>query len=1119
MKRSIKLILYIVVIFGIFILNVKAEEVTLPANPKVHTFGSLSNSQYKITDNGNVSAYCMSPNKPHGSKYTLTDAKPESSKYNLALAIAYTRFVNDGKITSKGQSGGIVSATFRLISSYYGKLDTDAVKNPDGSLYNGGTADDDYQLVNNNKGVKIKLKHSGAWTGSRAKYAYGVFQDTINLVRSTAGDDADEKFAALQDSGYLFKQANMIFNVSVTNITEDVGKNKNKKDVTFTISSNASGIDWSKFKKSTNCDSLTSNGNGEFVARVGENVSSFNIEGYYTTIRSVKQKRIYTMKTKSNSDSYQKMILVKSDKRAIKPDITVNLDDKPEETHGSCTIEKNAQGAPTYYDQSGILTNRETYMDQCTHTCETPEENDEGAYYCQNHSNDPDKGGEICSYRQYLEECYCEPYRDTCESNPSDPECAGYADKCPNCNASVSVPGTCNDFDVTSSIKGTISDINKEVTSCNNNVTPVKRCVIEGEDQAGNEYKIAELASNKYCHVYCAEEYTFETPTAQRSTSGGYFNLSLKVSGTRNCYLGNAIDPDAPLNENHFVRETNDLNRQLINRWNMYSEWNALKELIEKTKEQNERNSRNEDPNLYQDEYNNIRRNYEWSFRIYRLAGNDNNLRIESERRTVHRELTGRELDNLEKEATDNTDKFLKIFQSLSKQMDKNINDYTECTKFKNNMNFDPKITFTYKDYSKLLNQNGSGTFTMVGNAATKVEDTYCFGNTNDQYVCTGAKIVTSDDNTVLPAELNGQPTTTSGKYLVYENNHFKLVDYTISKVKWIQKSKTMSATFVPNQNFSTYHQYGTVLTGQNCPNGYNNCLWTRLPDTALPVELKTGKGAFPFTIKFSNIGESNQNESSLGRLIGASNSVLNAFNNLPSNKKCSYNSGKKVDTLTQSTGYVCAYINNCDSCNVTCSGSNCNLIPTCNGDNCPVSCRTCIYDGENTTYKYRTISLNNIFPNSCSKVGYNCRSEGYNWYYQKSGTSTFPVSKKAEATVKEIENLGEKVYEDTYKQYSYTLTPAQLNAIRGYNKAVKSYANTSTNTGANALSCDQVQYNGLNYSVRCKSTFLNDASGTYFTSNIARNNTTKFTLWTETANCPNGNCLSKADGIGPSWK
>ena len=211
----------------------------------------------------------------------------------------------------------------------------------------------------------------------------------------------------------------------------------------------------------------------------------------------------------------------------------------------------------------------------------------------------------------------------------------------------------------------------------------------------------------------------------------------------------------------------------------------------------------------------------------------------------------------------------------------------------------------------------------------------------------------------------------------------------------------------------------------------------------------------FQIVLSFANIGQSN-NDNSLGRLIGRSNSVLNAY--VTSDvAQCENPRG----IFEQEAGYVCAYVNNCDSCSVGCEGDSCSIHETCEGD-CPVSCKTCIFDGENTTYKFRTVSLNNLFPNSCETNSVNCRKEGYNWQ-----------TLKAQVTKNDIEGNGNGVYETP--EYSYLVTASQLMAIRQYNKDVGTYENTTMEDGTDAYQCKKKNYNGLDYSVKCVSTFLNE--------------------------------------------
>ena len=266
--------------------------------------------------------------------------------------------------------------------------------------------------------------------------------------------------------------------------------------------------------------------------------------------------------------------------------------------------------------------------------------------------------------------------------------------------------------------------------------------------------------------------------------------------------------------------------------------------------------------------------------------------------------------------------------------------------------------------------------------------------------------------------------------------------------------------------------------------------------------------GVFPFKFTFGNIGQSNSivGENGLGRLIDneTSNSitvdVLSKYNEPDSKYKCSGGSNSTTDG-----GYVCHYLNNCPGCDFTCDDDgNCEF-DECEDGHCILECPNCIFDGENSNYSYRTVSLNKLFPNS--------RDIGYNW----SATS------KAEQTRKEIEENGETIYETP--QYSYTLTPTNLKNIREYNDKAGSYTNNRTpeviNGEDSAIYCETETINGKQYSVKCKSRFLDllDNSRNY-ASNVVRpnpNDNSSWTLYSNTDYCPNGRCIT--NGLGPAWK
>lgn len=96
---------------------------------------------------------------------------------------------------------------------------------------------------------------------------------------------------------------------------------------------------------------------------------------------------------------------------------------------------------------------------------------------------------------------------------------------------------------------------------------------------------------------------------------------------------------------------------------------------------------------------------------------------------------------------------------------------------------------------------------------------------------------------------------------------------------------------------------------------------------------------------------------------------------------------------------------------------------------------------------------------------------------------------------------------------------------IRNYNKSVGSYQNTTIpvamevdgQSNSNALLCKQIEINGLTYSVECTSAFLNSTAGNKYFTEITRNR--NFELWSDQDYCANASCISRSNGVGPSWK
>ena len=1161
--------------------------------------------------------FCLAPKKPANSALAgssnnlhkcINTFKPKKNNpYSLAMAYAYQYLYNNNyfvESSSKYNTSDLVLTpllTFRWIASIYGKLDV------------GGGHDQENLYI------------SSVYKKSMNSDMDGIIDNYFSGASKTAAIKAKELVNAaisVADNSDMSKIWQPEFTTTV--IGHELNKAKTRTRVTIQVqaTNDVSPILWDrttvkcnsgcriKEDETTNCSAAGTDNCRQYVVAV-DNTTNCNFGIKFTISHNDKRdvgSFLMQVEAQASPNSHQKFILARTVGYDGGGKVEVPVSNPVcEGTPGDPCSYSDGAGGRYYYDLQGNGSYDPTnYRAQCVHECSQPSV---GEYYCRRPEGASlDESGPLCDFEQYKEECtYCGENKAKCEATPDTPECITYWQECPNCNPSISMPGTCSDFNTESELTGTVSDINLQKTSCNPSEKPVKGCVVGGNDAAGNSYMvdIPELRDNQYCHLYCYEEYKFNVPTAQRSTSGGYFNLSMQVTGTRNCYVGTPLSAESTsgvsniveINFERFMREivnetnnlfqqlgVNEINSSMIN--NSYMQFleyfrgqigNLNKLIDDKSLEEARKNVEGTHPDLFHGTFNSD-------------IENEKNKLIEEEANEIKMNLKERVINTIN-------------------EIEKKVNDIQECTNpaiIKNDMIFEPKIEYDYQDYKDKYNV---GTFSKVGEEkVVSSSSNYCYGSTDPSYNChnigssleannsywnsvigsqfafhsigysiasdtpyqyTGGIDDNVDDKYKVPVkyinctkeeirEVGENPypeysdeyhdfenkygnqkyikeknpyAENTEDYYKYEQQH-PIVDYElncnipevkINRAVGFSKSITKQANFMPNRGFKTYHQYGTIVTGDPCVGtGFTDCLWTRLPETALPVELKTGKGAFQFSLYFNDIGQFG--DGALGRLVGSSNSVLNSYNELPDDKKCSINENvgngpsSNFGTLTQEVGYVCAYVNNCDNCNVSCTpGGGCTL-EECDGPDCPVECKTCIFDGDNTTFKYRTISLNNIFPNTCTEENKtDCRNEGYNWNYGNSART--PTNLKAQKTVEEIQSVGENVYESDKVEYSYTLTPANLRALREYNKAAKTYANTTIpKNGVNALQCEQEPYSGITYSVRCKSTFLRDGEneGLYFTTNKINND---FILWSETDNCLNGACLSRKDGIGPSWK
>ncbi len=238
----------------------------------------------------------------------------------------------------------------------------------------------------------------------------------------------------------------------------------------------------------------------------------------------------------------------------------------------------------TYTCKDGNTCDEDKYKKECTHTCQTPEESGDGNYYCKESS--PGKGdGDVCDKEKYMKQCKCDSIKDKCENNqnPTDPDCEEYNKYCVDCTPNIYMPATCNNFDIDSNEKGVISDIHQSNAgkySCNSDVPKdmVKSCVINKNDAANNSFNATVSsgidAGNRYCTVWCKDSYDFNVPTARTTKSGGYFTVSTKLSGTRDCYIaGTESNNYQGIDTIKFRNDIKELTDKMLADYTEYVRW------------------------------------------------------------------------------------------------------------------------------------------------------------------------------------------------------------------------------------------------------------------------------------------------------------------------------------------------------------------------------------------------------------------------------------------------------------------------------------------------------------------------------------------------------------------
>jgi len=670
--------------------------------------------------------------------------------------------------------------------------------------------------------------------------------------------------------------------------------------------------------------------------------------------------------------------------------------------------------------------------------------------------------------------------------------CRTYHEKCDTCETTVS-----NDFQCCDEENKVIlleGEKHLSIDGPKNPVACFTKTDIETTDEAGNSYV---QASNKYCRISCKEDYDFYMPSSRKTNSGYYFDFKMNINGTKTCYT-NEIDTE------QYHTDITKVQHDLVDYFNEYEYYKKAAAAASAATTTSTTCGSGEDT------YTGTAISFSWSYTKYDYNGKGTTM-------TDGFYSSSCPATNPYSDFVTKRDAALKNLNDKKIEYQNTINDYNDCTEWNNIYTFDPEINYEYEenyDYNYEKPNMEDYNFSKFDN--DNAELWYCNGSLkgNNYTDCNEVSDKFADRN--VETIKNKKET-----YTYCDANGCQRKDEYIYNTKYVKKTATVEASYRPKTLFYYIKNgSGAVTTNSNRNN-------IEPIENGLPVSQSTRRGFYYYGIKITNLGEfySGSKKGELGRLVGSTKSVAATenfkdktnFANGNLEYDCTYlvNMGK-----FENSSLVCDF-NKCEGpgCDFTCTGPGCN--DTCEDGHCGFSCvgTGCIYsEGEGPSVFERQVKLDNLFPDGTVSRNWNVNGvDG--------------LKDKAKATLNEIENLGEEVY-NSEPILSVTITPNASSNLSAYNKSQEKNGGYSNET----LECYDLNNNpnGACYSTVI-SEILNGKYGVEVNANskIQRDNGYRvvgdvsgirtnsnedlyFVAWTDLS--ANGNDPSEMV-IGPSWR
>lgn len=644
----------------------------------------------------------------------------------------------------------------------------------------------------------------------------------------------------------------------------------------------------------------------------------------------------------------------------------------------------------------------------------------------------------------------------------------------------------------------------------------IKSCVINNVDDADNSYQYTSGVDNKYCKVYCKEDYAKIQlePVVKDIKCGSYFKLTSRIEGSKSCYTGGETDASArngekSIDKDQYIQDVIDAQKTMIEGLNLYrkakqalataSDYSISYGCDGCSAESWTRTGSYVGPVVTNIDYEEgfvTSQETTQGFFYGTKESISNNTSYDSETKryvcvssTCTPGTTEAQVIALIKA---DMAKGKSMMESGFKAYEAAHTAYNACTTgWQNNFLFEQKIGYYYNE-NRGNDEYKSPYYDILESAQNK--DLYYLEGTGSAAPkptskieiwkkATDDKIETGSDYTFDLSIENGS----TGKYN-YKSSYggtFEARKYTVCKNPEgsceIREEQISQAAFVKKyvekeQDYITPTAfYQIAANGKITVNsGYTgDKVQLEALINSLPVSTKTvGGGIFKLNIEW--LGEFYDKDNAVGRLMDIPGV---AWTDRRQGGTTFMDSSKHQDSFTGD--YKCYYESpcrpdDCPNCDFVCEGEDCDWIQC---PECKIDCTNCIFDLNKLNVNFRTISTTNF--NSAN------RTYGYNWITSSSMQALQLLNKKADATIKEIEEVNESIYDPEGKTsdgssalaLSIKLTPQAIRELKNYNEKHSSdggYINDS-------LTCYDAEVNGKTYkNIYCYSEVIDDLVKNY---------------------------------------